>query len=61
MTVQSSFDQHWFPNEKSDLGSSPKSAAGGNVATVIQDPKVKRKHNVQIVDTRRRGVGPGVT
>ncbi|WOO80370.1 putative protein [Vanrija pseudolonga] len=61
VTVQSSFDQHWFPNEKSDLGSSPKSAAGGNVATVIQDPKVKRKHSVQIVDTRRRGVGPGVT
>lgn len=55
VTVNSTFDQAWFANDTSPASS------GARTATAVVDPKVKRKPSVQIVEKRRRGVGPGVT
>lgn len=60
VTVNSTFDQQWFPSDAGGLGGSPAST-GARTATTLADPKVKRKPSVQIVEKRRRGVGPGVT
>lgn len=51
VTVQSSFDAHWFPEE----------SGGARVTTMTQGSGTRRKPSVTIVDKRRRGVGPGVT
>lgn len=54
VTVNSTFDQSWFPAESSNGGSRTATA------TAFADPKSKGR-SVQIIDKRRRGVGPGVT
>jgi hypothetical protein len=72
VTVVSSFDQHWFPDESTrggnDSGSGSLGASNGHangssvsVATMPVCSPTKRQRTVTILDKRRRGVGPGVT
>lgn len=61
VTVVSSFDQHWFPDERSTRSKTSNTSSGGKVGVATLSPKLKRKGSVQILETRRRGVGPGVT
>ncbi|KLT40136.1 hypothetical protein CC85DRAFT_287844 [Cutaneotrichosporon oleaginosum] len=55
VTVNSTFDQQWF--------SSDASTPGARTTTAMADShsKPKSKLSVQIIEKRRRGVGPGVT
>lgn len=55
VTVNSTFDQSWFPESSTDSASSRTATA-----TAFAEPKTRSK-SVQILDKRRRGVGPGVT
>lgn len=57
VTVASSFDQQWFP----DVPSRSTPGQGSSVSVATVSPPTKRKRSVQILDKRRRGVGPGVT
>ncbi len=55
VTVNSTFDQQWFPSDASTPGARTTTAMADSHA------KLKRKPSVQIIEKRRRGVGPGVT